>query len=353
MAINFKELAAKCKNSVSSRAAGIVCLGIACVVTVALVLTSLTRVTIIDGKLRFDMISAHDDTASILASAGISHTESDVVTSVKDGNNMDISLSRAFKVTVSCGDKTYDVMTHGDTVKNIVDLAGVQLSEHDLVSPSLDTNITSTCFIDVVDVDYTTSNKTVGIPYTTKTVKSSRLMAGTKSVSAGSEGVKVYTYKNKVVDGVVTESVCIGEEIVKEPVEEVITIGTGAPSLSNPKGWVSTLTPKKEILLDGNGVPLNYVKKMTGTATAYHGDPTTATGVKPQPGHIAVNPKVIPYGTKMYIRSTDGKYIYGYAVAVDTGGACMKNKIIADLYFPTEESMNKFGRREIEIYILE
>lgn len=353
MVNKFKELALKIKNKASSRSVGIALLSVAFIASVALVLSSLTTATITDGKLRLDIISARDDTASILASAGITHGSNDIVTLVKDGNNVDISVERAFKVTVTCGDKSYDVFTHGDTVANIVNLAGIELSEHDLVSPSASTKITEAGFIDVVDVNYTTTNKSVDIPYTTKTVRSASLMAGTKTVSSGSKGVKVYTYQNKVVDGVVTETVCIGEEIVKQPVEEVITIGTGSPSLSNPKGWVSTLTPKNEILLDGNGVPLNYVKKMTGTATAYHGDPTTATGVKPQAGHIAVNPKVIPYGTKMYIRSTDGKYIYGYAVAVDTGGACMKNKIIADLYFPTEESMHEFGRRQIEIYILE
>ena len=61
----------------------------------------------------------------------------------------------------------------------------------------------------------------------------------------------------------------------------------------------------------------------TATAVAYSARPGagTASGRKAIPGHIAVNPNVIPYGTKLYITTPDNKVVYGYAVAADTGTA--------------------------------
>ena len=88
-------------------------------------------------------------------------------------------------------------------------------------------------------------------------------------------------------------------------------------------------------------------------ATAYtHTGNRCSTGVKPQPGYIAVNPKVIPYGTEMFIKTTDGKYIYGYAVAADTGGFIKRHPTGIDLFFDTEKECINFGVRTAEIYIL-
>ena len=102
-------------------------------------------------------------------------------------------------------------------------------------------------------------------------------------------------------------------------------------------------------------VPLKFKKCLTFEGTAYTASSGArcSTGVKPQPGRIAVNPKVIPYGTKMYIVSADGKYNYGYAIASDTGGFARKNPYAVDLYMSTEAACRQFGRRNVKIYILE
>lgn len=105
-----------------------------------------------------------------------------------------------------------------------------------------------------------------------------------------------------------------GEEVVKSAVNGRKTSAQGkrgkkhrCADNSSFKG-VSTLTPTLNIEFDKNGVPLNYKSKMVSRATAYtYTGHNCATGVAPQPGYIAVNPKVIPYGTKMYIRTADGQ----------------------------------------------
>ena len=61
----------------------------------------------------------------------------------------------------------------------------------------------------------------------------------------------------------------------------------------------------------------------------------------------------IPYGTKLYIASEDGSYVYGYAIAEDTGGAAMAGDIVADLYMNSEAECCEFGRRVLNIYILD
>ena len=93
---------------------------------------------------------------------------------------------------------------------------------------------------------------------------------------------------------------------------------------------------------------------MTVKATAYtYTGNNCSTGVAPQPGYIAVNPKIIPYGTKMYIKSCDGKYTYGYAVAADTGGFVKRAPTNVDLFFSSLSACYQFGARNVEIYILE
>ena len=116
---------------------------------------------------------------------------------------------------------------------------------------------------------------------------------------------------------------------------------------------VSELKPEKDFKLDKNGVPVKYKKKITGTASAYCCGTHTATGKRVKPGYIAVNPRQIPYGTKLYIRTPDGSYTYGYASAEDTGGFVAWGNTVADLYLWSYSDCVNFGRRSIEIYVLD
>lgn len=76
----------------------------------------------------------------------------------------------------------------------------------------------------------------------------------------------------------------------------------------------------------------------------------TATGTRAKVGTIAVDPNVIPLGTKVYIEGLYGAKNYGYAVAEDTGGA-IKGQII-DLYFNTHKETVNWGRQQVKVYIL-
>ena len=87
-------------------------------------------------------------------------------------------------------------------------------------------------------------------------------------------------------------------------------------------------------------------KEMKVRATAYCNDPITSTGKKPRPYHtIAVDPKVIPYGTRVYIPEFNKVFI-----AEDTGGAIKNNRI--DIYMNNEYECRQWGIRNITIIIL-
>ncbi len=113
-------------------------------------------------------------------------------------------------------------------------------------------------------------------------------------------------------------------------------------------GIVDSKTLKKMQAI--NVVPKNVKKKLKVNASAYSSaDPGcseyTYSGTKLKKGIVAVDPKVIPLGTKLYIPG------YGYAVAEDIGGAIKGNKI--DLAFGSQKEAIQFGRRDIVIQILD
>ena len=124
-------------------------------------------------------------------------------------------------------------------------------------------------------------------------------------------------------------------------------------NLNGKEGWVS----KKYVKVSGNSTSSsisqnsnnssnnNVVRTVNVVATAYTGYSTTSTGQKPVWGTIAVDPKIIPYGTKVYIPQFGRTFI-----ANNTGGAIKGNKI--DIFMNTKKECYNWGRRTIEIQIL-
>ncbi len=117
-----------------------------------------------------------------------------------------------------------------------------------------------------------------------------------------------------------------------------------------------------------NNPPEEYKQVIEATATAYclcqkccgkspssPGYGVTASGLKIIPGTgmkvIAVDPKVIPLGSKVYVQGLNGAWDYGYAVAGDTGGAIKSMKI--DLYMDSHEETLSWGRKKVNIYVVD
>ena len=155
------------------------------------------------------------------------------------------------------------------------------------------------------------------------------------------------------MDGVEESREVASQEVVKEPVGQVIRTGTrqqvtqpGFTPGGSSAGGVGTFT-------DNFGNTVSYARKLVGPCTAYSvPGGTTSIGLKAEYGIIAVDPSIIPYGTRLYVASADGSVVYGYGVAGDTGGALLDGTVIADLCYNTIEECSYIGRREMVVYIL-
>ena len=271
-------------------------------------------------------------------------------------NRFEVSLLKTFTVSVTAGDSTVQVLAREDeTVGEVLLCAGFKTDEFDMIEPAADSIVTEGAYIDYVNIDYVSGSYTQAVPYSVRTVYSKELDVGKKVSTPGVDGLEQVNYTQKLVNGKVVETSVDSKVTLLAAKDSVQTIGTRRPAVqtSAAVAAISQLTPSSAIELDSNGNPVNYKKHITVQATAYtYTGHNCSTGVAPKPGYIAVNPKFIPYGTKMYIKSSDGRYVYGYAIAADTGGFIYSRPTNVDLFFPTVASMDAFGRRNVEIYIL-
>ena len=140
----------------------------------------------------------------------------------------------------------------------------------------------------------------------------------------------------------------LSNTVTKEAVNEVVLQGTRPPS--------RTPTPARTsgTFVDHNGQTVSYKAVLTGSCTASPRPPAPEQPPAAPPGfgNVAVNPNIIPYGTKLYICSPDGQFIYGYAVAADTGGALMNNQGTGGCLLQHAVRCYAFGRRTMTVYIL-
>ena len=162
------------------------------------------------------------------------------------------------------------------------------------------------------------------------------------TVQEGVNGVKNVTYTVTYKKGEEVSREVVSEEIVKAPVDKIVEYGNKNASKDAPV----------------NTGDLDYKYVITCEATAYDLSAEenggyagqTATGVPLDKGVIAVDPRVIPLGSRVYIEALDGSWSYGYAVAADTGGAIKGKRV--DLCYRTRSECIQFGRRACRVYVL-
>ena len=277
-------------------------------------------------------------------------------------NNLRVEIISAYDIIINVDGEEKAVQTTVKTVGDVLNEQGITLDEDDEVSPAADTVLTNNLVIEVLRVEYVTRETQEKIPFTTEKVNSSAMTKGTEKVSQkGVDGVKTFTYTDKVVNGVVESSELVSEEVTKEPVKQIIKVGTLVKQTSKKLGNnkiekngnpISELELPSKYSIGDNNVPTEYKYTIKGRGAAYCiPGGITATGRPVKPGYIAVNPKQIPYGTEMWIVSDDG-VVYGYAIAADTGGFVKKGYFTCDLYMNSTEQCYQWGDRGVTIYVL-
>ncbi len=270
---------------------------------------------------------------------------------LEDSHNrstLHLGISRDFLVTVEVDNSFYSLNVTGGTVSDIVQQLEIHIGEDDIITPSMEENLSRDLEIKISRVTYQDKTVTEEIPFTTEYRDTSVLRNGKQRViHEGVNGTLESTYQLKFVDGVEVESTLLTQTTTKEPVEQVIIVGKeGTPISDLDFGYT----------LDENGVPTQYKEVLTNqVATAYNAGKRAwgASGMELFYGYVATRADQIPYGTKMYITSADNSFVYGYAIAADTGIGLMENIIDVDLYYETflESCLN--GRQNVNIYILD
>ena len=370
MVNSIKKVVSRVRAKLPDRVSLALIMSVAAVAVIAGLIVSVKTITVRDGEKLTKVSTYSNDSSIVLANAGIELAENDEMTVDGDGN---ITVTRKFPVTLIAEGANDTLWVSGGTVSDLLDMNDIEVSESDILNYPTDEPLASGMTVELVNVDYVFSNETVSVPYASQTVYSTYLTKGSTKVEKGSNGQKVITYRQKLVNGVASEKVVVSEKLVKSAVNEVVYVGTKSTStpapakptvtptatkVADPSKWASTLRPSSEILLDASGAPVKYSKLITGVASAYSSADgrSCASGLVKYlvPGCVAVNPKNIPYGSKLYITTADGKYIYGYAIAVDTGGfVTMYPDRVVDLFFDYEYQANAFGLQNIKIYVLE
>lgn len=241
--------------------------------------------------------------------------------------------------------KTYK--TSCKTVKELLSDLKIKVDDDDIVIPDLDTELKSEGKISIIKVDVKVIEKEVEAPF--KTIKKKNKELSHKQSKILVQGVNG---KNKVKckeyyagDKLIKEEVIHVETIVK-PIDQIFEEGT-KDVFTNDRG---DFTARKAIKMVATAYEAG--PRSTGKRPGDKGYGITASGARAKRGTVAVDPRVIPLGTKLYIKSlTPGVPDYGFAIAQDTGGAIKGNKI--DLFMDTVWECLQFGRRPVMVYILQ
>lgn len=314
-----------------------------------------------DGETYTFITFNNNDPGEIIAQVGLALDDDDQYTvdyQPTDNNDAQLTIEviRAFDVTVTDGGTSTLFTVAGGTVSDLLSEAGIALpDEDDRINCKLDEDLYAYMEIVIDRVEYREETSTEVIEYKTVKRETSALVKGTTSVAQkGENGERTVVRGYTVVNGEVESVVVLKETINKEAINEIVDVGTAANVQNNVANQVNGTTGGAGTFVDSSGRTVSYVKILTGEGTAYTAEPgaLTSTGKVAQVGIVAVNPKVIPYGTRLYITSADGRIVYGYALAGDTGGALLSGRVLVDLYYDTESQCRAFGRRDVIVYVL-
>lgn len=264
---------------------------------------------------------------------------------------------KEYDVRISVDGKNVGVKCSG-TVSDALSAAGVTVYDDDLINIGFNEPLNNKTNIVVNRVDIVEEVEVKTIEYATKYREDDSYLIGyTETVVDGEEGEIETTKRLVYVDGELVSAAVIDKDVT-DPVDEVIVVGTKEEPEPEPEPEPVYEAPApaytSDVALDAYGTPISYSQVLTGSSCAYTAPSgsLTSTGRTAAVGLVAVNPDIIPYGTELYITSSDGSKVYGYAIAADTGGAVMRGSIIVDLFMNSESDCYDWGRRDVNVYFL-
>ncbi|MDD3926928.1 MAG: 3D domain-containing protein [bacterium] len=241
-------------------------------------------------------------------------------------------------VTISIDGKEMSLLTAGRTVKELLAEQNIALGKYDRVCPAPTEALKAGLLVRVVRVEKKTVVSTAPIKARTVFRRDYSLERGqSKVVSQGADGVLEKSYVVYTRDGVETLRKQVSRKVAVQPKKKVVAIGTRYSRSSRfTRGYTG----------EGRMVVMHATGYDPGPGSCgRYADGYTSIGLRAGYGVVAVDPKVIPMRSRLYIEG------YGYAIAGDVGGAIKGRRI--DLGFDTRREALNFGRRNVKVYIID
>ena len=242
--------------------------------------------------------------------------------------NMRITVIRAFKVKIVADGCSREILSTPISVKEAIKLAGVQVGEQDIIKTTARALTAPEQEIEVIRVTQEEIEIKEPIAFQVERTSDDTLERGlSRTVKPGIEGVALNKIKITYHNGNEVNREVTSCQRLLEPVNRLVALGT-ITSVSRA----------------GQRLDFREAKYMNASAYTYTGR-NTATGRQPAVGLVAVDPTVVPMGSKLYIEG------YGYAEAADTGGAIKGNRL--DLFMEEKTQCINWGNRTVKMYILD
>lgn len=268
---------------------------------------------------------------ALLAEQGIAYTAKDLVIPAPGSllqPEAKVEIKRCVPIRLAVDGRIIEMEHHTLERDGLAKKAGITLDPLDEIRGNFDKNVVP-LQLTVVRIKKEVLEQEEVVPFNRQYTLDANLKEGqSKVVQEGASGLAQVKYLVHYENGEEKNRQVLEKKVIAEPQEEITAWGTrGTIKISSR----SMQSPRRMLQME---------------ATAYtHTGNVTFTGVYPRIGTIAVDPKVIPLGTRLWIEG------YGYGIAQDTGGLIKGN--IIDLFMDTEAECFRWGRRQVKVYILE
>jgi 3D (Asp-Asp-Asp) domain-containing protein len=236
------------------------------------------------------------------------------------------------RVTLSADGDASEILTGAQTVEEFLTQQHVPLTENDRCSISLKAPLKDGMTVVITRVRVETTVERIPLPFSTRRAYLTEVEVGDNFIKQeGKDGAKVVTYHDYFRDGKRTERVYVSTKIIP-PTAQIEVRG------------VRDMTLASRHLFAGRRI-ISMHASAYGPGGSGGWGARTATGRRVGVGVVAVDPRFIPLGTRLYVEG------YGFAVAGDTGSAIKGDRI--DLGMDSDGAASQFGRRTVHVIILD
>jgi uncharacterized protein YabE (DUF348 family)/3D (Asp-Asp-Asp) domain-containing protein len=324
--------------------------------------TQFKRITLIADGVTTELITIKSEVKEIIDAYQITLRPHDIISESLDReitNGLIIRIERAFPITITADGESSEVYTVAGKVSQILQKAGIAINESDKVQPALTASIHSSAEIRVVRVNRIVEETEHSLPYETIKKEDGNLLKGKQQVvQSGKVGLLV-----KKIEKVYEDGILISEQIITRTVEEkskahIVAVGTKPPPKPVTNAVALLSAESQEVTVEGLTLGVRGILKNV-SLTAY------TAGVE----STGKNPDHPQYG----ITYTGTTVMEGRTIAVDPDviplgwwvyidglgfrraediGSAIKGKKI-DIYFESLAYANKFGRkRGYTVYVI-